>query len=196
MTAKYIEIKWQGSAGQGVVTAAAVLAEVLAGEGKYVQAFPEFIAQKQRPSIKAFNRLSDTPIKTHAGVDSADTLVLMDSRQLLYPDIKENVKGNAVFIVNTTHTPDFVKEKLNLPGDNENEIYTLDANTIAAEEIGQPIPNIPLMAVVLFSMKLISVDRFRERLKVLLSLKLTPELAAANINTIERALNEVKHYEP
>ena len=196
MNAKYVEIKWQGSAGQGVVTAAAVLAEVLAGEGKYVQAFPEFIAQKQRPSIKAYNRLSDTPIKTHAGVENADALVLMDSRQLLNPDIKENVNPDAIFIVNTTHSPDFVKERLNLPGDNENEIYTLDANTIAQEEIGQPIPNIPLMAVVLFSMKLIEVDKFREQLKALLSLKLTSELAAANINTIERAINEVKRYEP
>ena len=45
---KYLEIKWQGRPGQGVVTAAAVLAEVFAREGKYVQAFPEFIAQKRR----------------------------------------------------------------------------------------------------------------------------------------------------
>lgn len=191
---KYIEIKWQGSAGQGVVTAAAVLAEVLAGEGKYVQAFPEFIAQKQRPSILAFNRLSDTPIKTHSGVNRAGALVLMDVRQLLNANVKKNLKENADFIINTTCTPEFIKEKLNLS--EENKIYTLDANTIAHEEIGRPIPNIPLMAVVLNSMDLISMDRFRHRLNELLSLKLSPELAAANIVTVERALNEVKEYEP
>lgn len=190
---KYLEIKWQGSAGQGVVTAAAVLAEVLAGEGKYVQAFPEFIAQKQRPSILAFNRVSDSPIKTHAGVDSAGTVVLMDVRQLLNVNIKKNLKENAVFIVNTTYTPDFIKEKLNLS--EENKIYTLDANTIAREEIDRPIPNIPLMAIVVHSLDLIPMDRFRDRLKTLLSLKLSPELAAANISTVERALNEVKQYE-
>jgi len=191
---KYIEIKWQGSAGQGVVTAAAVLAEVLAGEGKYVQAFPEFIAQKQRPSILAFNRLSDTPIKTHSGVNRAGTLVLMDVRQLLTANVKKNLKENADFIINTTYTPEFIKEKLNLS--EENKIYTLDANTIAQEEIGRPIPNIPLMAVVLNSMDLVSMDCFRHRLKELLSLKLSPELAASNIVTVERALNEVKEYEP
>ena len=193
MAGKYLEIKWQGSAGQGVVTAAAVLAEVLAGEGKYVQAFPEFIAQKQRPSILAFNRVSDSPIKTHAGVDRAGTVVLMDVRQLLDVNLKKNLTENAAFIVNTTYTPDFIKEKLNLS--EENKIYTLDANTIAREEIDRSIPNIPLMAIVVDVLDLIPMERFRDRLKTLLSLKLSPELAAANINTVERALNEVKEYE-
>jgi len=190
---KYLEIKWQGSAGQGVVTAAAVLAEVLAGEGKYVQAFPEFVAQKQRPSILAFNRVSDSPIKTHAGVDRAGTVVLMDVRQLLNVNIKKNLKENAAFIVNTTYTPDFIKEKLNLS--EENKIYTLDADTIAREEIDRSIPNIPLMTIVVDVLDLIPIERFRDRLKTLLTLKLSPELAAANINTVERALNEVKEYE-
>jgi len=36
-----IEIRWHGRAGQGVVTAAVTLADVLSSEeGKYVQAFP------------------------------------------------------------------------------------------------------------------------------------------------------------
>lgn len=191
---KYLEIKWQGRAGQGVVTAAAVLAEVLAAEGKYVQAFPEFIAQKQRPSILAFNRMSETPIKTHAGVDKAGTLVLMDVRQLLYDNVKKYLNDTAVFIVNTVYTPEFIKEKLNLS--EKNKIYTLDADTIAAEEVGRPIPNIPLMAVVFSSLDMIAMDRFRELLKAQLSLKLTPELTAANMNTVERALNEVNRYEP
>ncbi len=191
---KYLEIKWQGRAGQGVVTAAAVLAEIAAAEGQYVQAFPEFIAQKQRPSILAFNRLSETPIKTHAGVNNAGTLVLMDVRQLLNHNVKKNLKEDAVFIVNTTYTPDFIKEKLNLSEDNK--IYTLDADTIAREALGKPIPNISLMAVVFHSLELIPMDHFRDRLKTLLTHKLNPELTAANIDTVERALNEVKQYEP
>ncbi len=188
---KYLEIKWQGRPGQGVVTAAAVLAEVFAREGKYVQAFPEFIAQKRRPSILAFNRLSESPIKTHAEVNNADIVVLLDVRLLLYTDVKKSAGENAAYIVNTTYNPDFIKEKLNLL--DNNKIYTLDADTIASEELGRAIPNIPLMTIVLNIVNLIPMENYRKWLKETLSLKLNPELAEANIATIERALNEVEH---
>jgi pyruvate ferredoxin oxidoreductase gamma subunit len=193
--AKYMEIKWQGRAGQGVVTAAAVLAEILAIEGKYIQAFPEFVAQKQRPSILSFNRVSDTPIKTHAGVDSADTVVLMDIRLLLddHAGVKKYARENATYIVNTTYSPDFIKEKLNLSDDNN--VFTLDADAVAVETIGLAIPNIPLMTVVVSTMNLLPLENYPERLKESLSLRLAPELVEANIAVIQRALDEVKRYE-
>jgi pyruvate ferredoxin oxidoreductase gamma subunit len=188
---KHLEIKWQGRPGQGVVTAAAMLAEVLAQEGKYVQAFPEFIAQKRSPSILAFNRLSESPIKTHAEVDNADIVVLLDVRLLLNTDVKKNAGENATYIINTSYNPDFIKEKLNLS--EKNKVFTLDADTIANEELGQAIPNIPLMAIVLNTVNLIPMENYQKGLKKALSLKFDPELAEANAATIERALNEVKH---
>lgn len=51
---KHREIKWQGRSGQGVVTAATVLAEVLAREGKYVQAFPQILALKHPLPFRLF----------------------------------------------------------------------------------------------------------------------------------------------
>lgn len=187
---KYLEIRWQGQAGQGVMTAAELLAEILAQEGKYVQAFPEFITQKQASSIQAFNRLSDFPIKRHAGLINADVVVLMDARLLLDVSVKKNTADNASYVVNTYFTPDYVREKLNLS--EANPIYTLDADTIANEEIGRLLPNIPLMTVVLEATHLITMGNFRESLKKSLSQKYNPELAAANIRTVERALSEVK----
>ncbi len=191
MMGKYLEIKWQGRPGQGVVTAATILAEVLAQEGKYVQAFPEYIAQKERPSILAFNRLSESPIRTHAEVDNADIVVLLDVRLLLSTDVKKNARENAAYMINTSYNPDFIKEKLNLS--DKNKVFTLDADTITNEELGRPIPNIPLMTIVLNTVNLIPMENYRKGLKKALSLKFDPELAEANAATIERALNEVKH---
>ena len=188
---KHLEIKWQGRPGQGVVTAATMLAEVLAQEGKYVQAFPEFIAQKRSPSILAFNRCSESPIKTHAEVDNADIIVLLDVRLLLNTDVKKNAGENAAYIINTSYNPDFIKEKLNLS--EKNKVFTLDADTIANEELGRAIPNIPLMTIVLNTVNLIPMEHYQKGLKKALSLKFDPELAEANAATIERALNEVKH---
>lgn len=192
----YREIKWQGRAGQGVVTAAAVLAEILAKKGKYVQAFPEFIAQKQRPCILAFNRVSDAPIKTHAGVENADTVVLMDIRILLDANhtVKKYVRKNASYIVNTSYSPDFIKEKLNLS--DENQVFTLDADAAAVDALGRAFPNIPLMTVVVSTMKLLPLEDYTEGLKEVLSLRWDPQVVDANVSLIQRALDEVKHYEP
>ncbi len=186
---KHREIKWQGRSGQGVVTAATVLAEVLAREGKYVQAFPQILALKHPPSVQAFLRLSDSPIKLQSGVEHADAVILMDVRLLLNSNVKENTAENATYIVNTARTPEFIKEKLDLS--DENMIYTLDADTIAREATGQAIPNIPLMTILVKAMNLLPADNFQDSLKKLLALRLSPELMDANIATIQRALDEV-----
>lgn len=186
----YLEIRWQGQAGQGVMTAAKFLAEILAQEGNYVQAFPESIPQKQGSSILAFNRLSDCPIKRHTGQINADVVVLMDARLLLNTDIKKNTTEDASYIINTSYTPDYIKEKLNLS--EKNTIYTLDADTIANEEIGRPFPNIPLITMALETNHLISMKNFQIRLKEILSHKFDPDLIAANIRTVERTMNRIK----
>ncbi|MCP4146511.1 MAG: hypothetical protein GY757_02070 [bacterium] len=185
--AKYLEIKWQGRAGQGVVTASTLLAEVLALEGKYVQAIPEFIAQMQSPSILSFNRISESPIKSQAAVKAADVAILMDTRLILHTDVKANVAEDAVYIFNTTDTPEFLKERLSLEN---NKIFTLDADKIIREETSGILPNIPLLTVALNAINVIPMDSYRERLKELLTPRLTPELTAANIETIDKVLSE------
>jgi pyruvate ferredoxin oxidoreductase gamma subunit len=185
---KYIEIQWQGRAGQGVVSAAMILAEILALEGKYVQAFPEFIAQVRRSLIFSFNRVSENPIKINSDVKEADIVVLMNSNMFVNPAIKEYTSETATYIINTTYSPDFIKEKLSL---NTNKIFTIDADRIAVEEIKSPFPNIPLMTVLINFMKIISLESFQEKLKDSLLGRLDPELVEANLRTINRAISEV-----
>ena len=44
---KTLEVRWHGRGGQGAKSASAILAEVLFEEGKHVQAFPEYGAERQ-----------------------------------------------------------------------------------------------------------------------------------------------------
>lgn len=83
----YLEIKWMGRSGQGLVTAATVLAEVLAMCGKYVQAFPAYDVEIQPPCLYAYNRFSQKPIKTHAAIQKADIVAIMDPTLILWADI-------------------------------------------------------------------------------------------------------------
>jgi pyruvate ferredoxin oxidoreductase gamma subunit len=189
----YLEVKWYGRTGQGVLTTAAVLAEVLAMEGKYVQAVPDFNCDKNSAFFQAYNRLSDSPVKLHSAIAAADIIVIMDPALILNTntDLKTNAKENAVYIVNTSAAPGLIKEKLAV---RDNHIFTLDTDTIVREEIGNSnsIPNVPLMTVLIRWIDWISIETFKQRLQQSLSHLLTADRAAANIKSVDSVAEEFK----
>jgi pyruvate ferredoxin oxidoreductase gamma subunit len=185
-----LEIRWHGRAGQGVVTAAVTLADVLSTEkGKYVQAFPEFGAEKRGAPILAFNRISQKPIRSHSQVYYPDIVVVTDPSLLGLVDISEGAKDDALFLMNTTFEIPMIRERLNL---GERKIYSLDAYTIARDELGRAIPNVPMVAALVKILNLMDLGKFRENIKVSLAKKLRAEVVEMNLRTIDRAYMEVK----
>jgi pyruvate ferredoxin oxidoreductase gamma subunit len=185
-----MEIRWHGRAGQGVVTAAVTLADVLSSEeGKFVQAFPEFGAEKRGAPILAFNRISRKPIRTHSQVYYPDIVVVTDPSLLGLVDISDGAKEDAVFLMNTTFDVPVVRERLGL---GDRKIYALDAYTIARDELGRAIPNVPMVAALVKILNLMDLDKFKEKIKISLSKKLRPEVVEMNMRTIDRAVKEVK----
>jgi len=185
-----IEIRWHGRAGQGVVTAAVTLADVLSSEkGKYVQAFPEFGAEKRGAPILAFNRISKNPIRTHSQVYSPDIVVVTDPSLLGLVDISDGAKEDAFFLMNTIFKLDLIRKNLKL---GNRKIFGLDAYAIARSELGKAIPNVPMVAALVKITELMDLDRFKENIKESLSKKLRKEVVEMNLRTIDRAFKEVK----
>ena len=54
-----LEIRWHSRAGQGAVTGAKGLADVISTTGKHVQAFAFYGSAKRGASMTAYNRVSD-----------------------------------------------------------------------------------------------------------------------------------------
>ncbi len=189
MEKETIEIRWHGRAGQGVVTAAATLADVISTEKDlYVQAFPEFGAEKRGAPILAFNRISRKPIRTHSQVYYPDIVVVTDPSLLGTVDVTSGAKKDAIFLMNTTFDIDLIRKRLSLK---EETIYALDAYSIAEEELGRPIPNVPMVSALVKVTGLMDLDKFTKNIKVSLGKKLRPEVVAKNMKTIDRAFKEV-----
>lgn len=185
-----IEIRWHGRAGQGVVTAAVTLADVLSSEKDiHVQAFPEFGAEKRGAPILAFNRISKKPIRSHSQVYYPDIVVVTDPSLLGMVDISSGAKDDAIFLMNTTFDVSLIRERLSL---GDRKIYSLDAYTIATNELGRPIPNVPMVAALVKVTELIGLEKFKEKIKVSLGKKLRPEVVEMNMRTIDSAVKEVK----
>jgi len=185
-----IEIRWHGRAGQGVVTAAVILADVLSTEeGKYVQAFPEFGAEKRGAPILAFNRLSTKPIRSHSQVYYPDIVIVTDPSLLGLVDITGGAKEDAIFLMNTTAEIPLIREKLSL---GDRKIYALDAYSIASDELGRAIPNVPMVSALIKVTGFMDLKKFKENLKISLGKKLRPEVVEMNLRTVDRGFKEVK----
>ncbi len=185
-----IEIRWHGRAGQCVVTAAATLADVLSSEKElHVQAFPEFGAEKRGAPILAFNRISKKPVRSHSQVYYPDIIIVTDPSLLGMVDITKGAKDDTIFIMNTTFDTSLIRRRLSL---GEKKIYSLDAYTIASDELGRAIPNVPMVAALVKITELIDLKKFKEKIKISLAKKLRPEVVEMNMRTIDRALKEVK----
>jgi pyruvate ferredoxin oxidoreductase gamma subunit len=82
-----------------------------------------------------------------------------------------------------------VRERLKL---GPRKIYALDAYTIARDELGRAIPNVPMVAALVKILNLMDLEKFRENIKVSLAKKLRAEVVEMNLRTIDRAFKEVK----
>lgn len=184
-----IEIRWHGRAGQGVVTAAATLADVVASvEGMFVQAFPEFGAEKRGAPIMAFNRISRRPIRIHSQVYEPDIVVVTDPSLIGMVDLTSGAKPDALYLFNTVFDLQAIRKKLKIA---DGRVFGLDAYTIAEAELGRPIPNVPMVAALIKITNLMDLDLFKEKIRVSLSKKLRPEIVEMNMKTIDRAFEEV-----
>jgi pyruvate ferredoxin oxidoreductase gamma subunit len=190
MDKETIEIRWHGRAGQGVVTAAATVADVLSTEKNiFVQAFPEFGAEKRGAPILAFNRISKKPIRSHSQVYYPDIVVVTDPSLLGRVDVTSGVKEDAIFLMNTTFDISLIRKTISI---GKNKIYALDAYTIAEDELGRAIPNVPMVSALMKVTGMMDLEKFKENIRVSLSKKLRPEVVEMNVRTIDRAVKEVK----
>jgi len=93
---KLIEIRWHGRGGQGVVTASKLLAETALSEGFYIQAFPEYGAERMGAPVKSFNRISSEVIDIHCQISDPDIIVVLDETLLETIDVIAGTMGKVM----------------------------------------------------------------------------------------------------
>jgi len=183
------EIRWHSRAGQGAVTGAKGLGDVIATTGKQVQAFALYGSAKRGAAMTAYNRIDDTQIINHASTMFPDYVLVIDPALAYQDDITKNHKENTKYII-TTHLS---KEQLvkDLPILEGKEVYVLDCFTIALDTIGRAIPNTPMLGAFVKVSGMFELDYFKEKMLKVLS-KFPQKIIDANMDAITRSYNEVK----
>lgn len=184
-----LEIRWHSRAGQGAVTGAKGLADVVSTTGKEVQAFAFYGSAKRGAAMTAYNRVDDKPILNHEKYMNPDYVLVIDPALVYTTDVTMNDKPETVYII-TTHmsTDELVASQPKLAG---KKVHTVDCIKIAQETIGKAIPNTPMLGALMKVSGMYEMDFFKESMVRVLK-KLPKKIIDANMEAIQRAYDEVK----
>jgi len=184
------EIRWHGRGGQGAKTAALLFGEAVLGQGKYMQAFPEYGPERMGAPVQSFNRISDGPITLHCHVTEPSVVVVLDPTLIGAADVTNGLPPDGIIIINTDRPASEFRRQLGLNGQ---KLYTVDASRIARETIGRDIPNTPMLGALVRATKLVNYEDMiadtRKKLEAKFGSK--PGVVEGNIKAIQRAYEEV-----
>ena len=185
-----IEIRWHGRGGQGAKTASLLLADAAFNTGKYIQGFPEYGPERMGAPITAYNRISDKPITIHSNIYEPNYVVVVYDTLLESVPVTAGLKKEGEIVINTTKSPEYLKEKLN---GYDGNIYTIDARKVSEETLGKYFPNTPMLAAIVKVTGIMSDEAFLEDMKGSFKHKFAkkPEVIEGNMKALELALKEV-----
>ena len=185
-----IEIRWHGRGGQGAKTASLLLADAAFNTGKYIQGFPEYGPERMGAPITAYNRISDKPITIHSNIYEPNYVVVVDDTLLESVPVTAGLKKEGAIVINTTKSPEYLKEKSN---GYDGNIYTIDARKVSEETLGKYFPNTPMLAAIVKVTGIMSDEAFLEDMKGSFKHKFAkkPEVIEGNMKALELALKEV-----
>jgi pyruvate ferredoxin oxidoreductase gamma subunit len=133
------EIRLHGRGGQGVVTAAELIAQAAFADGKFALAFPAFGSERMGAPVQSFVRISDSAIRARNQIYEPDYLIVQDATLIGAIDVTRGLKPGGLVIVDTEKTPAELGLKVN------GTVLTIPATKIALEIIGRAVQNTTLL---------------------------------------------------
>jgi pyruvate ferredoxin oxidoreductase gamma subunit len=180
------EVRLHGRGGQGVVSAAQLIADAAVLEGKYVQAFPEFGAERSGAPIAAYVRVSDEPIEIHSAIRNPGVVVVIDRSMAFFKNTTSGLARDGYFMSNFDREPDELRTKLEL--DPSVKVMSLDATGIAMKSLGKDIPNTPMLGALVKATQIVKFDSIAK----VLNQRFKGAIQAGNASALKLGFDEVK----
>lgn len=173
------ELRLHGRGGQGVVTAAELVAQAAFADGKFALAFPAFGSERMGAPVQSFVRISDKPLRARNQIYNPDFLIVQDATLIGSVDVTAGLKPDGLMIVDTEKKPEDLGLSL------QAKILTVPATKIALEVIGRPIQNTTLLGYFAAVTGLISFEGVKKAIQH----RFPPAIAQKNIAVVERAFS-------
>jgi len=172
-----IEIRFHGRGGQGTVVASKVLADALAKEGNFVQAYPEFGVERRGAPVFSFIRIDNKTIYDKSRIYTPNHVVVVDPTLVEAIDVTEGLKDGGVIIINSEKDPASFKFPAKF------KVATINATGIAvAHKLGtlaSPIVNTAIVGAVVKILGLTRLEPLLQAIKEGVPIRPEDNMAAA-----------------
>ncbi len=168
------QVRIHGRGGQGVVTAAELLAQAVFDEKKHAQAFPSFGSERTGAPVVAFCRISEKPIRIREPIMEPDSLIIQDASLLKQVDVFSGLKKDGFVIINSKMNAQELELSEELM--EHNRIIIVPATELAMEHLGRPVPNAVLLGAFAAYTGVVSLHSVTDAINE----KFKPKIAAGN----------------
>lgn len=174
-----IEVRIHSRGGQGGVTFAQLLAKAAGYDGKYSQGFSAFGCERRGAPVRAFCRISESPITIRSQVYEPDHVIVLDPTLLGLPDVREGLKEDSLAIINSKNQENLDCKTINY-----------DATSIALEVLGKDIVNTAMLGAFAGVTGIVSLESLIRAVGDVFP----GNIGEANKELVKRAHKEVVHY--
>jgi pyruvate ferredoxin oxidoreductase gamma subunit len=179
------QVRIHGRGGQGVVTAAELLAQAGFDGKKHAQAFPSFGSERTGAPVVSFCRLSDSPIRVREPIMNPDALIIQDATLLKSIDVFSGLKPEGYVLINAREDI----SKLAIPNEliGSDRIKVIAATDIAIKNFNRPVPNSVLLGGFSALTQVISIEGVLDAIRH----KFKAKVAEGNCNAAQEAFDLV-----
>ena len=168
------QVRIHGRGGQGVVTAAELLAQSAFDEKRFAQAFPSFGSERTGAPVVAFCRIADAEIRVREPIMFPDAIIIQDSTLLKQIDVFAGLASNGFALINSTRT--FEELGISDIAHSHSRFITVPATAMAMEYLGRPVPNAVLLGAFAALTQIVSLHSVTHAINE----KFKPKIAASN----------------
>lgn len=190
------QIRIHGRGGQGVVTAAELLAVAAFTEGRHAQAFPSFGSERMGAPVVSFCRIDDKEIRTREPVMEPDAVVIQDVTLLRQVDVFAGLSSEGYVLINTSKS--FGELGLGELAErfHSDHLVTCPASDLALARLGRPLPNAALLGGFAALCKQVGLDAIAAAIRERFSFDVAEKnvLAATDAYELVRAGEEELHH--
>ncbi len=191
-----LQIRIHGRGGQGVVTAAELLAVAAFEQGRYAQAFPSFGSERTGAPVVAFCRIDEREIRLREPILAPDVLIVQDPTLLHQVDVFQGMKLDGYVLINSKKSFDALGLAEVAARLRPERLVTVPASEIAQKHLGRPLPNAVLLGGFAALAGLITLEAVAHAIHD----KFPRKLADANIAAakeafefVQREMEELRH---
>jgi pyruvate ferredoxin oxidoreductase gamma subunit len=140
-----LSVRFHGRGGQGVVTAAELLAAAAFSEGRHAQAFPSFGSERMGAPVMSFCRIDGKPIRTREPVTEPDALIVQDPTLLHQADLLAGLASGGYMLVNSTRGFGELGLAEFARGFRPERLLVVPASSLAMTHLGRPLPGAAML---------------------------------------------------